>query len=169
MIRQGYVSDPRGIQVPLADLDLITVKVTAGDYQGEDLGTAMRAARAPERTAAALLEHAPDRKTLVFCPTVEHAVQAAAAMRATGVQTGHMHGDTSPDERRQLLVDFAAGRLQALTNVDVLTERYDEPSVDCVAIAAPTRSRVAQVQRVGRDTPLHPGETTALCSTLVCI
>jgi len=169
MIGEGYLSDLRGVQVPLADFDLSTVKVTAGDYQAEDLGKAMRAARAPEQTATAILEHARDRKTIVFCPTVDLAAQTAAAMRDAGIKTAHIHGDTPPDERRQLLDDFAAGRLQAVTNVDVLTEGYDEPSVDCIAIAAPTRSRIAYVQRVGRGTRLHPGKDHCLVLDLVSV
>lgn len=169
MIGEGYLSDLRGVQVPLADFDLSTVKVTAGDYQAEDLGKAMRAARAPEQTATALLEHARDRKTIVFCPTVDLAAQTAAALRDAGVNAGHVHGDTPADERRQLLDDFAAGRLQAITNVDVLTEGFDEPSVECVAIAAPTRSRVAYVQRVGRGTRLHPGKDHCLVLDLVSV
>lgn len=162
MIREGYLCDLRGIKVELDDLDLSTVKVTRGDYQADDLGRAMTEAHAPEQTAAAILQHAADRKTIVFCPTVDLAQATAAAMNAAGIKTGHVNGETDPDERRAILADFGAGRLQAITNVDVLTEGYDEPSVSCVAIAAPTKSRIAYVQKVGRGTRLHPSKDDCL-------
>lgn len=167
MIADGYLCDLRGVRIDLADLDLSKVKVTRGDYQADQLGQAMTAAHAPEQTARALVEHAAGRKAIVFCPTVDLAARTAEAMRDAGIRTGHVHGDMPVDERRRILADLAAGHLQAVTNVDVLTEGYDEPSIDCVAIAAPTRSRIAYVQRVGRGTRLHPGKTDCLVLDLV--
>jgi superfamily II DNA or RNA helicase len=167
MIAAGYLCDLRGVRVRLADLDLSTVKVSHGDYQAEQLGQAMREAHAPEQTALAIRKHAPERKSLVFCPTVELAAQTAEAMRHAGIPTAHLSGETHDDERAEILRDLQAGRLRAVANVDVLTEGYDDPSIDCVAIAAPTRSRIAYVQRVGRGIRLHPGKSDCLVLDLV--
>ena len=167
MIQAGYLCDLRGVRIRLADLDLSHVKVTHGDYQAEQLGEALRHAHAPEQTAAALLKHAPDRKSLVFCPTVDLARQTADAMRQAGIATAHLSGETSEAERAEILRDLHSDRLQAIANVDVLTEGYDNPAIDCVAIAAPTRSRIAYVQRVGRGLRLHPGKRDCLVLDLV--
>ena len=46
-----------------------------------------------------------------------------------------------------------------LTNCNVLTEGFDEPSVSCVLLARPTKSLLLYAQMVGRGTRLHPGKT----------
>jgi hypothetical protein len=38
----------------------------------------------------------------------------------------------------------------------LLTEGFDEPRVDCVIMARPTRSKLLYAQMVGRGTRLHP-------------
>jgi len=167
MIAAGYLCDLRGVRIHLADLDLSQIRVTAGDFQSDELAQAMSDAHAPEQTAIAILEHAPDRKCVVFCASVALSAQTADAMRRAGIATEHVHGGTPRDERARILADFAEGRLQAVTNVDVLTEGYDEPTVDCVVIAAPTKSRIAYAQRVGRGTRLYPGKEDCLVLDLV--
>lgn len=167
MIDAGYLCDLRGIRVELAELDLSKVRTSRGDYQANDLGRALHAAHAPDHVAAALLEHAPDRKSIAFLPTVELAAETAAAIDATGIPAAHVWGDMDTGLRRDRLAAFHRGELRCLTNVDVLTEGYDEPSIDCVVIAAPTKARVPYVQRVGRGTRLHPGKDDCLILDLV--
>jgi superfamily II DNA or RNA helicase len=167
MIDAGYLCNLRGIRVELAELDLSKVKTSRGDYQANDLGRALHAAHAPEHTAAAMLEHAPDRKSIVFVPTVDLAGETAAAIDKAGIPAAHVWGDMDPDLRRERLRALTKGDLRCIVNVDVLTEGYDEPSIDCVVIAAPTRARVPYVQRVGRGTRLHPGKDDCLVLDLV--
>lgn len=167
MISSGYLCDLRGLRVELAGLDLSDVKVSRGDYQANELGDALEAAHAPEHTAAALAEHASDRKTIVFTPTVALAHLTADAVTAAGIPAAAVDGTTPVDERRDILGRFKAGDLQAVVNCDVLTEGFDEPSVGCIAIASPTRSRIVYVQRVGRGTRLHPGKSDCLVLDLV--
>ena len=162
MIEQGYLANLTGLRVELADLDLGSVKVSRGDYQAEDLSRALRAAGAPAHTAVALTEHALDRKSIVFVPTVALAHETAAAIDAAGIPAAALDGTTPDDERAAIIRRLAAGELRCVVNVDVLTEGFDEPSVDCIAIAAPTRSRIAYVQRVGRGTRIHPHKSDCL-------
>jgi ATP-dependent helicase IRC3 len=157
MIEDGYLCNLTGLRVELEDLDLSDVKVSRGDYQADDLGRALDEAHAPEHTAACLLEHAPERKSLVFVPTVELAHKTAAAINAAGIPAAALDGTTPKDERREILAKLRSGEVRVVVNVDVLTEGFDEPSVDCIAIGSPTRSRIAYVQRVGRGTRTHPG------------
>lgn len=167
MIEDGYLCNIQGLRVELEDLDLSEVKVSRGDYQKDDLARALTQAEAPQHTAAALAEHAPDRKSIVFVPTVALAHATSVAINEIGIRAAALSGETSIDERREILARLSSGELQAVANVDVLSEGYDEPSIDCVAIAAPTRSRIAYVQRVGRGTRLHPGKQDLLVLDLV--
>jgi len=73
-----------------------------------------------------------------------------------------VHGAMDPADRAAVLGRFARGELQALTNVGVLTEGFDDPGVSCVVMARPTRSQALYVQCVGRGTRPAPGKTDCL-------
>jgi len=61
-------------------------------------------------------------------------------------------GKTNRDERRGVLADFAAGKVQVVCNCGVLTEGFDDPGVELVIIGRPTKSRALYSQMVGRST-----------------
>jgi superfamily II DNA or RNA helicase len=112
--------------------------------------------------ARAVQELARDRRSLVFCVTVEHARHMALALRKLGVRADLVHGAMDPAERAEVLARFARGELQAVTNVGVLTEGFDDPGVSCVVMARPTRSQALYVQCVGRGTRPAPDKRDCL-------
>jgi superfamily II DNA or RNA helicase len=155
MIREGYLCDAKGVAVQL-DMNLDDVKQSRGDYQDGALGAALEAAEAPRAAAAAYMEHAKGRKAIVFTPTVALSEQMRDEFQAWGVACEHLDGTTPQDERRGILHRLSTGETQVVTNCGVLTEGFDEPSVSCIIMARPTRSRVLYVQCVGRGFRLHP-------------
>lgn len=165
-IREGYLCDMRGTRVTI-DMDMSKVKVRRGDYDAGQTGAIMEAAGAPQLIVAAWQEHAADRRTLVFTPTVELAAQVRDAFTAAGIAAGWVHGGMDMAERAATLRDYSAGRLQVVANCAVLTEGYDEPRTDCVVIARPTKSRALYAQMVGRGTRLHPEKTDCLVLDVV--
>jgi hypothetical protein len=60
------------------------------------------------------------------------------------------------EERKQALADFADGKIQMLTNCMILTEGYDQPDIDCVIMARPTKSKSLYIQMIGRGTRTFP-------------
>lgn len=166
-IRSGYLSDLRGKRVTVADLDLSGVKISRGDYEAGASGRALEDAGAPEVIVRAWLEHAPDRRTLVFTPTVDLAQLVAAEFVGAGVRAAYVHGGTPMDERRQILRDYSSGAIQVLANCAVLTEGYDEPRTDCIVMARPTKSRALYTQCVGRGTRRHPDKIDCLVLDVV--
>ena len=56
------------------------------------------------------------------------------------------------DKRRDMLRAYAEGRFQFLVNVDVATEGFDEPGIQLVVMARPTKSRAKYAQMAGRGT-----------------
>lgn len=166
-IRSGYLADLRGKRVTVADLDLSGVKVSRGDYEAGSAGRALEDAGAPEVIVRAWLEHARDRRTLVFTPTVELARLVAAEFVGAGVPAAYIHGGTPLDERRATLRAYSEGRVQVLANCAVLTEGYDEPRTDCIVMARPTKSRALYTQCVGRGTRKHPEKADCLVLDVV--
>jgi ATP-dependent helicase IRC3 len=166
MIRSGYLCDLRAVRVHIA-ADFDQVRVRAGDFVAHDIDVAMRAANAPEHVVAAYQQHAVGRKTIVFTPSVRLAHEIAVAFRTAAVRAEALDGETPYDERRLILERFREGETQIVSNCAVLTEGFDEPSVNCVIVARPTRSRSFYVQMIGRGTRIYPGKTDCLIVDLV--
>jgi len=165
---EGYLCDLKAVEV-LLQLDLDNVKTSRGDYQDGALSDAMIEADAPEHIVEAWHEHASDRKTLVFVPTVAMAEAVSNQFQATGANADWVCGATPLDERRALLNRFTEGKTQIVVNVGVLTEGYDEPSVDCILVARPTKSRPLCQQLVGRGCRKFPGKENCLILDVVGI
>lgn len=166
-IRAGYLSDLQGKRVKVGKLDLTRVKVSRGDYDQGQAGAAMEEAGAPAAIVKAWKANAEGRKTLVFTPTVAMAELVAGSFDRAGIAAAWVHGGTPLDERRELLRRFSAGDVQVLANCAVLTEGYDEPSVSCVVVARPTKSRALYTQMVGRGTRRYPTKDDCLVLDVV--
>jgi superfamily II DNA or RNA helicase len=58
--------------------------------------------------------------------------------------------------------EFREGQTQILVNSMLLTEGYDEPSIDCIVPLRPTKIRSLYAQQVGRGTRTDPGKKDLL-------
>ncbi len=161
MIADGYLSPLRGLRISTA-ADLTRLSAGGLDFREEELAEAVDIEERNALVARSIQELARDRRTLAFCVTVSHARNLCRALNHLGVPAGLVHGAMPSDARARALADFREGRTQALTNVGVLTEGFDDPGVSCVAMARPTRSEGLYAQCVGRGTRLHPGKKDCL-------
>src|SRR5205823_3623320 len=71
-------------------------------------------------------------------------------------------GDTPTDARQTIYRQVRTGTLQALVSCAVLTEGFDEPSIDCIMLARPTKSKVLFYQCIGRGLRLWPTKEDCL-------
>ena len=102
---------------------------------------------------------ADGKKTIVFCQSVAHATSLADSFTQNGIQASAIHGKLDKKERQAKIKSFATNGTRVLTNFNVLTEGYDEPSIQCVIMARKTGSRALFEQMVGRGTRLHEGKS----------
>lgn len=150
MVRHQWLIPPYGKAVVVPDLDLRQVKKSGGDYQDGALGDALAESLAPDLVAKAWLEHAVDRKTVAFFPTVDSCYVFAEAFERVGVDARVVHGGLPASERKLLLEQHRAGLFPVLVNCMILTEGYDDVTIRCVLIGRPTRSRPLHMQIAGR-------------------
>lgn len=167
-IRSGYLSDLRGKMIEVERFDEGDLKTSRGDYDQGQAGRILEAAGADDLIVRGWQLHAADRaKTLVFTPTVAFAEQVANRYLSAGIDAAHVSGATPLAERQEILQAFHRGDIRVLTNCAVLTEGYDEPAIDCVVIARPTKSRALYTQMVGRGTRRYPGKADCMVLDVV--
>ena len=99
-----------------------------------------------------------DRKTLVFAAGVPQAEKMCEIFnRHKPGSAICIVGTTDKELRRDLLARYSHGEFQFLCGCGVFTEGFDEPSIECVVQARPTRSRSLYAQMAGRGTRVLPG------------
>ena len=161
MIQDNYLVGLRGYRVA-TEADLCRVGGSGDDFNVDELAEAVDIQERNALVARAIQELARDRRTIAFCVTVAHAKNLSRALNKIGIPAGVIHGEMKSEQRAFVLKNFREGNFQALTNVAVLTEGFDDPEVSCIAMARPTRSSALYTQCVGRGTRLFPGKEDCL-------
>ena len=152
-IAHGWLVPVRQSAVYVEGLDYSSVRTTAGDLNGADLARILEYEETLHGIAHPTMELVGTRKSLVFAASVAHAERLAEIFNRHRPSCARfVCGETPKDERRDMFADYAVGKFQILVNVGVATEGFDDPSIDVVVMARPTKSRSLYAQMAGRGT-----------------
>lgn len=128
--------------------------IQSGDFKLGELGTALDPYL--HGIAEEMKKYCMDRKTVVFLPLVKTSKKFRDILNENGFRAAEVNGESQ--DRAGVLQDFEAGKYNVLCNSMLLTEGWDCPSVDCIAVLRPTKVRSLYCQMVGRGTRLSPGK-----------
>ena len=106
---------------------------------------------------------AAGRRCLVLSDRVGHVEQLAAMLDAAGVASAALHGQMGKRKRGEVVEGLAAGTLQAVVaTISLISEGFDEPSLDALFLATPVSYSGRVVQALGRVSRTAPGKTDAI-------
>lgn len=162
-IREGYLAPLRAKRIIVEKMDLDKVRTHHGDFDQGELAAVLNSDQNLRGVVEPLVRETGDRKTLVFGVDVAHARSLAEMLN--DMRPGSaiaLDGTAKPEERRAVLSLFRRGAFQFLCNCALFTEGFDEPGIQCVALARPTQSRALYTQMLGRGTRLAPGKVDCL-------
>lgn len=157
-IHNGWLVPIEQQMVHIEGLDFSQMRTTAGDLNGADLAAVMEAERNLHGVAGAAIEIIGQRRALVFTASVKQAETICEILnRHKANCAAWVCGKTNKDERREIVSEFAAGKIQIVCNCGCFTEGFDDPGVEVIIMARPTKSRSLYSQMVGRSTRALPG------------
>ena len=171
LIQNQYLADPRFVPISF-DSGIGVMEPEPGvDYSRDDLDSL---GRDDERTSkiVELAKNAATRhpRTIVFCPSVNNAVECNRFLRGEGVASQVITAGTHSEERRSIIDAFRDDSREHMVmfNYGVLTAGFDAPRTRCVIIARPTTSLVLYSQMAGRAMrgPRAGGNRTAEIMTV---
>lgn len=165
LIQDGYLCRLVGYRVK-TDTDISEVETTNGDYIASQLEETINTPTRNASVVAAYLQISPEKKAIVFASGVQHAKDLAISFQQV-VATEVLLGTTTDEDRISILTRFKTGQTKVLVNVGVLTEGFDEPSVEAIILARPTRSTLLYTQIVGRGTRLFEGKPHCIIIDIV--
>ena len=172
MIASGHLVAPRTFVIDVGAQEALSkVRRTAVDFDMDEVASILNKTLITDAVIRNWKEKAHDRKTIVFCSTVAHAVAVCNGFNAAGVTAVVLHGDMGELERKACLASFETGDAQVIVNVAILTEGYDFTPTACVVLLRPSSYKSTFIQMVGRglrtvDPEEHPYVVKTDCIVL---
>ena len=141
--------------------DLSGVKTIAGEYHEGQLSSVMSGKEIVADVVTTWLEKGDGRPTLLFAVDRAHASTLHEQFSAVGVGTAYVDGETPREERQAILGRYADGQVKVICSVGTMTTGVDV-TCRCVVDAAPTKSEIRHVQKIGRGLRNEPGKVDCI-------
>jgi superfamily II DNA or RNA helicase len=153
---QGYLVPVGGFEY--APVETKDGKVSGGDFVGRSLEQSAMSAKLFGEIIGEWKRHAAGVRTVLFACTITHSMAMTRAFVDAGVPAEHLDGETPLGERAAILARVKTGQTRVLCNVNVATEGWDMPELECVILARPTLSTSLALQMMGRGLRPSPGK-----------
>lgn len=170
LIDEGYLTKPIYYTPQSYNLDLSYIRMTGGDYDISQLDELMANVKCAQKIYNEWNTIAQTRKTIVFCSSIKQAEVLCQYFRKRGVHCYCVHSEMSLEERENTLYNFSIGIVRVVFNVGILVAGYDEPTVDCIVFANPTKILRRYLQQAGRGLRIAPDKNNCLmldCANIV--
>lgn len=156
-IKDGWLS-PIVVRNCPVKINISDVRMQTGDYSAGDIGAALIPYM--EKIADEIIDKAGNRKTLIFVPLVATAKGLTKIFKDKGINADYVAGERK--DSPEIMEKFKKGEIKILINSMLLTEGYNEPSVDAIVNLRITKSETLLTQIVGRGTRKAPGKENLL-------
>lgn len=152
LIERGNLINPE-VYTSFEQPDLSGVsKNKDGDYNQKQLAERVDK---PKITGSAV-EHykqiCPGARTIVFCASIQHARHVRDEFNAAGYRFEILVGEPAMSDAERTAVNkkLRSGELDGACTVDLVSEGYDLPDLECCIMLRPTASESLFIQQVGR-------------------
>ena len=166
MIHNKYLSDIEGFRVK-TNIDISNVSSRNGDFNITELYKVLATDNRDEMIVNICRDHFKTRKTLIFCINIAHSKTICNLLNFIGLPAAHIDGKMDSDERNSILNSFRNGEISFICNCQLLTEGFDEPMIDGIVLARPTRSKSLFTQMIGRGLRNFPGKENCKIADIV--
>jgi superfamily II DNA or RNA helicase len=156
LIKLGHLVPTRVFAPTKPDLE--GIRTVAGDFDEDELEQRLDRPMLVGDIVSHWHRLASRRCTVVFAVSRAHAVHLRDEFAHSGVVASYLDGDTPVQERDRVLDQLKNGVVDVVVNVGVLTEGWDQPEVQCIVLARPTKSFGLYRQIVGRGLRPAPGK-----------
>ncbi len=149
LIDQGFLCDIEGFSVK-TKIDLSDVDSHNSDFSLRKLYKKLCTESRNNMIVDLCKNEMKGRKVLIFCINVEHSKKINQLLNDNGILSRHIDGRMNEIARESVLHSFRRGYNPVICNCMLLTEGFDEPSIDGIILARPTLSRSLFMQMIGR-------------------
>lgn len=160
LIERGMLINPI-VYTSLEAPDLTGLKTNSeGDFNLKDLAARVDKPKITGSAVEMYQKTCPGARTIVFCASIEHCRHVVAEFNAAGYRFAILVGEPAMSDAERTAVNKALrnGELDGACTVDLVSEGYDLPDLECCIMLRPTASESLFIQQVGRVMRPSPGK-----------
>ena len=147
-------------------VDTNNLKLQGGDFSQKESYELMSKSTITKDLVSVYKKHCNDRKTMIFCVNVKHCEDVKKEFINAGIKCDTVHSKKS--NNKEILESFDNQELELIISVSMLNVGYDNPSVNCIIFARPTKSIPVMMQTIWRGTRINPLKKDDYCLVLDC-
>lgn len=157
MVQLGFWSKLR-YEASDFDSSMLVYNTSKSEFTEDSVLRAYEANGGEKGIIEALDKHSDRQHILVFCPSVQDAIDLSQRYKGSAV----IYGDMDKRERQRIIEEFKAGGIRVIFNVRVLSTGFDYTGIDCIVLGISTASIALYYQIIGRATRIDNGKRDAL-------
>ena len=150
-VKNGILAPIRCIRVK-TDIDFTEVRINGIKYNSQDLESKLFIPERNKLIADTYLNYVNGKKTVIFCASVDHAIEIARLLSDLGVCAATVSARDKEKHREEILNEYENGSINVLCACDLLNEGWDSPKTEVLFMARPTMSKTIYMQQLGRGT-----------------
>lgn len=162
LIKDGFLVSPLCYGLNMDEMDLKSLRTRSGDYAEDELEEMMDKPKLIGDIIHNWKKHSNNKLTVIFACGVKHSKHIVEEFIKAGISAAHIDGSMSQVERRSIIADWRKGIIRVVSNVNLFTEGFDFPELECCILARPTKSVSLYLQMAGRVMRTHENKTHAI-------
>lgn len=163
-IENGYLVEIEAKRVK-TEIELTGVHKLAGDLNTGQMEKLLNIPRRNRLIVEKYQQWCNGKQAVAFCVDVRHAQDLCKMFKESGITCEFVVGDKELcPNRKEIIRDFKAKKIQVLCNVQVLTAGFDHDMIECIIMARPTTSLTLYLQSIGRGTRCEHGTIAGIDS-----
>ena len=147
-------------------VDTSNLKLQGGDFSQKESYELMSKSTITKDLVSVYKKHCNDRKTMLFCVNTKHCEDVKKEFIKAGVSCDTVHSKKS--NNKEILEKFDNQEIELVISVSMLNVGYDNPSVNCIIFARPTKSIPVMMQTIWRGTRINQNKKDDYCLVLDC-
>lgn len=139
------------------DLDYSLIPWRNGKYDLEILENSLIVQKRIELVLKNYLKYRK-KSAIAFCASRKHAKLMQESFMKNNIKSAIIIGETSIDDRQNIINKFKKGELDIIFTVDVFNEGVNIPCIDTILLLRPTTSYTIFIQQLGRGLRTSSGK-----------
>lgn len=149
LTKKGAIAD-FDYYAPDLKLNLDDIKLTAGEYNMEELEKEMDKPAIYGDILKCYKELGQDRQAIAYCVNIKHSQSVCKMFNDNGIKAFHIDASTKEKDRQQVLDDFKEGKFKILCNCNLISEGITLPTASVGLLLRPTCSLPLYIQQACR-------------------
>ncbi len=160
LILKGYLAPP--VYYSVDGIDLKGVRTVAGDFNNSDLGVRCNTPEVVNTIVKEWKRLASNRLTIAFAVNIAHAVAIATTFNQAGIPAASVDGTMPTKQREVIYSQLQSGQIKVVASCEALGEGFDIPTISCVLLCRPSKSKAKAWQQIGRGLRISRGKYDCL-------